>query len=118
MAPEILRGEKYDEAADVYSFGMILWYIRFYFLIFRELVTGEIPYYRMQIRDIIASVGYEGKQVPIPAKGPPLIINMMKNSLCLNPNERMSFKEILNLLQQRNKGLNKDTKKGKLPGNG
>lgn len=25
MAPEILRGEKYDEAADVYSFGMILW---------------------------------------------------------------------------------------------
>ncbi len=25
MAPEILRGEKYDEAADVYSFGMVLW---------------------------------------------------------------------------------------------
>jgi len=25
MAPEILRGEKYDESADVYSFGMILW---------------------------------------------------------------------------------------------
>jgi serine/threonine protein kinase len=34
MAPEILRGEKYEEAADVYSFGVILW----------EMMTGEIPY--------------------------------------------------------------------------
>lgn len=102
MAPEILRGEKYDEAADVYSFGMILW----------ELVTGEIPYHRSQIRDIIASVGYEGKQVPVPAKGPPLILSIMKNCLTLNPYERLSFKEILNQLQQRNKGLNKTDKKG------
>lgn len=34
MAPEILRGEKYGEAADIYSFGVILW----------EMVTGDIPF--------------------------------------------------------------------------
>jgi serine/threonine protein kinase len=34
MAPEILRGEKYEESADVYSFGVIVW----------EMLTGEIPY--------------------------------------------------------------------------
>ncbi len=26
MAPEIMRGEHYDEKSDIYSYGMILWY--------------------------------------------------------------------------------------------
>ena len=30
MAPEILRGEDYNEYSDVYSYGMVLWY-RFVF---------------------------------------------------------------------------------------
>lgn len=33
MSPEILRGEKYEAASDVYSFGMVLWY--FYLLIIK-----------------------------------------------------------------------------------
>lgn len=31
MAPEIMRGEKYDEFSDVYSYGMVVWYLNFYF---------------------------------------------------------------------------------------
>lgn len=34
MAPEILRGEKYTSAADVYSFGAILW----------EMLVSDIPF--------------------------------------------------------------------------
>ena len=34
MAPEVLAGKRYDCAADVYSFGVILW----------ELMTWQIPW--------------------------------------------------------------------------
>ena len=34
MAPEVLAGKRYDCAADMYSFGIILW----------ELLTWQIPW--------------------------------------------------------------------------
>lgn len=34
MAPQIMRGEKYEFASDVYSFGIVLW----------ELMTCQIPF--------------------------------------------------------------------------
>jgi serine/threonine protein kinase len=33
-APEILRGEPFEEASDVYSFGVVLW----------EMLTGKVPF--------------------------------------------------------------------------
>lgn len=53
MAPEILRGERYDEAADVYSFGVILW----------EMLTGEIPYMGRSIAQITGIVGYHKEKL-------------------------------------------------------
>jgi len=103
MAPEILRGEKYDESADVYSFGMILW----------ELMSGEIPYCNMPISDIIATVGYDGKQVNLPTKGNPVILAIMKSCLELDIHARPTFKQIVGQLQQRNKGMVSSLKKGK-----
>jgi len=94
MAPEILRGEKYDESADVYSFGMVLW----------EMVTSEIPYLNTPIKDIINTVGYERKQIPVPTKGNAFILNMMRGCLSLDRDSRPTFKEIVGQLQQRNKG--------------
>ena len=34
MAPEVLRGEKFDETSDLYSFGVVLW----------EMLTLEQPW--------------------------------------------------------------------------
>ena len=34
MAPEVIRNAQYNEKADIYSFGVLLW----------ELITGMVPY--------------------------------------------------------------------------
>ena len=41
MAPEIFQGQKYTEASDIYSFGMIMW----------EFMTGRRPFWN-EIHDI------------------------------------------------------------------
>ena len=37
MAPEVLNSQKYNERADIYSLGIIIW----------ELFTGKCPYEKM-----------------------------------------------------------------------
>ena len=53
MAPEILRGECYQESADVYSFGVMVW----------EMLTGDIPYVGRSIAQITGLVGYHKEQL-------------------------------------------------------
>ena len=53
MAPEIIRGEEYTKAADVYSYGMILW----------ELSSGKFPFENLSKKEIISKVGYGDKKV-------------------------------------------------------
>lgn len=45
MAPEVLAGKRYDCAADVYSFGIILW----------ELLTWQIPWEDLGPWQVISS---------------------------------------------------------------
>ncbi|CAI2182091.1 14672_t:CDS:1 [Funneliformis geosporum] len=75
MVPEVLQGQKYTKASDIYSFGMIMW----------EYMTGRRPFWdrahdteliidicdgsRPSIGDIVAPKGY---------------IELMKE--CWNPN--------------------------------
>lgn len=47
MAPEILKGEKYECESDVYSFGILLW----------EMLTCQIPYKELSTSEIINLVG-------------------------------------------------------------
>lgn len=49
MAPEILRGEKYEESSDTYSFGMVL----------IELFTGKVPHKGLSLPQITGLVGFD-----------------------------------------------------------
>lgn len=49
MAPEILRSERYDESADVYSYGVVLW----------EVLTGRLPWADMHAMQVVGAVGFQ-----------------------------------------------------------
>lgn len=73
----------------------------------REIITGEIPYYNLNVNEIIFKVGWEGKHVEIPSRGNPLILQIMKMCLDFERTKRPTFKEIIDTLQ-------KDTRKSKV----
>lgn len=57
MAPEVLKNEEYDESADVYSFGIVLW----------ELYTQKNPFGEIEtFSAMIDSVVKEQHRPPIP----------------------------------------------------
>ena len=71
MAPEILRGESYEESSDVYSFGVILW----------EMLTGLVPYEGRSFAQITGIVGYFGDKLTPPPKSNKHLKKIINNCL-------------------------------------
>ena len=90
MAPEILRGEKYEEAADVYSFGVIVW----------EMMTGEIPYMGRSIAQITGVVGYHGEKLQVPKRCHKNLRKIINNCLIYEPARRPTFDHILQYVER------------------
>eukprot|EP01114_Cavostelium_apophysatum_P001871 TRINITY_DN11645_c0_g1_i2.p1 TRINITY_DN11645_c0_g1~~TRINITY_DN11645_c0_g1_i2.p1 ORF type:complete len:632 (-),score=192.54 TRINITY_DN11645_c0_g1_i2:34-1929(-) len=87
MAPEMLLDQGYDEKADVYSFGILLW----------ELLTCEEPYRGAfkTFEEMLEAVTKRGRRPDIPDDCPPKLRELMQ--ACWNPSatNRPSFKKIL-----------------------
>ena len=81
MAPEILRGEKYTSAADVYSFGVILW----------EMMTLDIPYKGRSIPQITGMVGYYKETLKVPQQCNKNLRKIVNNCLIYDAECRPSF---------------------------
>ena len=58
MAPEVLLDQPYDEQADTFSFGSVLF----------ELLTGSIPFGGGNIpkEQLVQRVGMKGERPPLP----------------------------------------------------
>jgi serine/threonine protein kinase len=90
MPPEIMKGKKYLEASDVFSYGMIVW----------ELITNEIPYYGMTPNQIIGIVADCGKIVEIPSVGHTALRTLIKHCLAYQPERRPTFDYIIKYLDK------------------
>ena len=86
MAPEILKEEKYNEKADVYPFGV---------LIFFMLSRGEMPKINVVQMEI-------GKKAEIPSSFSHLAKDLINQCWNYDAKDRPSFDEILSLLEGNN----------------
>eukprot|EP01119_Soliformovum_irregulare_P002302 TRINITY_DN12587_c0_g1_i2.p1 TRINITY_DN12587_c0_g1~~TRINITY_DN12587_c0_g1_i2.p1 ORF type:complete len:647 (-),score=160.39 TRINITY_DN12587_c0_g1_i2:54-1964(-) len=86
MGPEMLRGEKYDASADVYSFGIVLW----------ELATEQEPYSDINtLKDLINYVVTEGKRLFIPDDFCDQLRFLLQACWHADPHQRITFANML-----------------------
>jgi len=88
-APEVLRSERYDTKADVFSFGVILW----------EIHARKIPYSEMNQMQIAVAVATQDHRPPPPKHCPSPFWQLMQHCWHTKPRDRPSFPEVLSQLE-------------------
>lgn len=90
-APEVLRGMQYDEMADVFSFGIVLW----------EILTRSAPYSGMEPSVIIGKVAFQqpGMRPPVPPQATGPFVDLMRRCWADDPRQRPNFSQILQILK-------------------
>ncbi|POG74675.1 kinase-like domain-containing protein [Rhizophagus irregularis DAOM 181602=DAOM 197198] len=84
IAPEILRGQNYTKAADIYSFGIIMY----------EVISGLPPYYDVGHDINLAVKICKGLRPRFNIKVPKLIVHLIKKCLDANQFNRPKAEEI------------------------
>ncbi|EXX66198.1 Kic1p [Rhizophagus irregularis DAOM 197198w] len=88
MAPEILRGKPYTKAADIYSFGIIMW----------EFTSG-IPAFNDRSHDFDLSLDIcRGLRPKIVEGTLPVYVRLMKRCWDSDPNKRPTTDELVEIL--------------------
>ena len=88
IAPEILRGRNYTKAADVYSFGIIMY----------EVFSGLPPYHDVSHDKNLAMKICLGFRPRFNIKVPQLIVHLIKRCLDANPLNRPTANELCDIL--------------------
>ncbi|GET02629.1 kinase-like domain-containing protein [Rhizophagus clarus] len=90
IAPEILRGQSYTEAADVYSFGIIMY----------EVISGLPPYCDIGHDETLAIKICKGLRPRFNIKVPILVVHLIKRCLDADSSNRPTANEIYKILRE------------------
>jgi len=88
IAPEVLRGQNYTKASDIYSFGIIMY----------EVISGLPPYHDISHDNNLAIKICQGLRPRFNIKVPQLIVHLIKRCLDANPLNRPSVNEIADIV--------------------
>lgn len=91
-APEVLRGEPYDEKADVFSYGIVLW----------EILSRSRPYPTLDPMQLIGQIAFQKPSLrpPIPECDCSEMIDLMIRCWHDVPNVRPTFELIVEQLKE------------------
>jgi len=89
MAPEVMQFKEFNEKADVYSFGIVLW----------ELLTRKEPFaHHSNYSKFRRAVCDKNERPEIPLETEPSLKTLIEKCWHPNPNTRPDFKQIINAL--------------------
>ncbi|MDC6271478.1 protein kinase, partial [Acetobacter pasteurianus] len=88
MAPEILRYEKYNAKADLWSVGAVLY----------EMTVGKPPFKANNHIELLKNIEKANDKIKFPsaAQVPDALKQLVRSLLKYNPTERISFQEFFN----------------------
>ena len=90
MAPEVAKGEPYDQRVDTFSFGILFW----------QICSLQTPFAGMSARAHADKVVGKGQR-PNPDRSWPLSwVDIMTRSWDVDMNKRPSFEEIITFLEE------------------
>ena len=92
-APEVIRGGKFSEASDVFSFGVVMW----------ELLTRRIPWEDLNEYQIVfqmtseldAPLAATAKNLELPSSSPEGFRKIIHGCWATQPERRSGFKDVL-----------------------
>jgi serine/threonine protein kinase len=87
-APEIFRGDFYDESVDVYSYSMIFYHI----------LLGLSPWAGLSGLDAVTKAAMDGERPLIPRNIDERLSTLLKRCWDESPRARPSFEEIIKCL--------------------